>query len=206
MRCNSFKKNCLQLVAHYETLFYKNLQRLLHIFLLHIKPHSKPHYNPIYLILPTFKNVIITCLHLFLFLYPTSPTQCNGKSSHIKLRMYRGIQAIRPSTNIVIWEMNGRALNKHAVVVTVDRTWSYSRTRICKWQRPFAFAIAIAEIIRCNSLSNSRFLRKILNNKENAFFFSSIIFMNFRDRNLFLFLNRLNKWFKRTEKNDRFHK
>lgn len=44
--------------------------------------------------------------------------------------------AIRSSTNIVIWEMNSRALNKHAVVAVTGRTWSYSRARICKWQCP----------------------------------------------------------------------
>lgn len=124
-----------------------------------------------------------------------------GESPH-KSRVYREIRAIRPSTNIVIWEMNGRALNKHAVVATADRTWSYSRARTCKWQRPPASASA--EIVRCGVFlrRNSKFLARL----STVSLRGKHLFIKFR-RSPFLrllFLSRLNKRFERTGKSDRF--
>lgn len=121
------------------------------------------------------------------------------ESSHIKSRVYCGISTIRSS--IVIWEINGRALNKHAVVAVVDRTWSYSQARICKWQRPS---------IRDRGDHSPQFFHRTPDSSRNPRQrspFECNFYGNFTNKNLlpqFQFLNRLNKRFERTGNNDRF--
>lgn len=69
-------------------------------------------------------------------------------------RTYRGIRATRrPSTNIVMWVMNGRALNKHGGC----RSYLKLRARICKWRHLFRRSFAAASLFLRISRASFRF-------------------------------------------------
>ena len=140
--------------VHKKTIFQAKSSLFFSVSPFHIKLHD----NPIYFCLKTAHS------RFFPFFYALSQYSAKARIlSHI------AEWAIRSSTNIVIWKMNSRALNKHAVVAT-GRTWSYSRARICKWQHPPVswrswFLFRIPDFSRdWQSICEGNFLSLYLNN------------------------------------------
>jgi len=115
-----------------------------------LREKMPPSFAIKFMILSTFshstENVIevtATWPHLAPLLLHTCTHECTHKCSHIKSRVRIGIRAIRrPSTNIVMWVMNGRVLNKHGG----RRSYLKLRARTCKWRHLFRRSFAGAPL------------------------------------------------------------